>query len=69
MLRTFWRHARKDNKPPRQPDPVRLLARQNLGRGILVSLLVAAVTIALWIYLALFFDKYYPRISIVQGVL
>lgn len=69
MLRTLVRLARKDNQAPRQPEPALLLARQNLQRGILGGLLMATVAIALWVYLALLFDKYYPWVSILLGVL
>ena len=69
MLLTFVRSLRKNKSPAPAPEPQRILAQQNLGRGILAALLMTVLAVALWVYLALLFDKYFPWVSMLQGIL
>ncbi|ANO49873.1 hypothetical protein [Woeseia oceani] len=69
MFLTLVRYLRKDRPPARPPEPARILGQQNLRQGILVSLLMAGLAMALWVYVALVFDKYFPWVSMLQGIL
>ncbi|MEQ8204757.1 MAG: hypothetical protein RIA65_01175 [Woeseia sp.] len=69
MFLTLVRYLRKDKPPARPPEPEQIRAQQNLRRGVLVSLLMTVLAMALWVYLALVFDKYFPWVSMLQGIM
>jgi hypothetical protein len=68
MFLSLLRWMRKEKPAPQDVNAEALLAGQRLASGVLYSALAAALAIALWIYVALLFDKYFPWISILQGI-
>lgn len=69
MLRLPKRYARDDDEAPKTADAGLLLAQQNLARGLAMSLAVAALAVALWVWACMLFDRYFPWGSVLQGVL
>lgn len=56
-------------KAARQPATAASLhAAQNLSRGVTFTMIWAVITVALWAYVALLFDRYFPWVSMLQGV-
>lgn len=68
MLRLPKKHSRDPEARPRPVDARKLLADQALARGVSLSLAIAVVCMALWVWSGLLFDRYFPWVSVLQGV-
>ena len=44
------------------------MAAQHFPRGVAMSLLAAACAVAAWIYVSMLFDRYFPWVSMLQGI-
>ncbi|MBT8085009.1 MAG: hypothetical protein HKP32_09650 [Woeseia sp.] len=59
----------RSNKKVLQPSSAAsLLAHQNFGRGVATSIIVAIVAMILWVAVSLLFDRYFPWVSMLQGI-
>lgn len=68
MLRLPKRFSRDPDESRHAVDGRQLLRQQDLGRGLRLSLAVAAAAIALWVSACMLFDRYFPWVSILQAV-
>ena len=69
MLKNFIRQRDESRMPPTAADGRRLLAEQDLARGTLAAAVAALVAMALWVWAGLLFDRYFPWVSMLQGML
>jgi len=70
MLRIPTRPQRKD--PEKQSPPAdgrALLAAQDFSRGLVAAAVAAVAGIALWVWAGMLFDRYFPWVSMLQGML
>jgi len=69
MFKQAQRFLRQHRPLPPEDALETLLARQTIRRGAVMSGAMALLSIALWVYVSLVFDKYFPWFSIIQGML
>ncbi|MGB5245328.1 MAG: hypothetical protein WBN34_02180 [Woeseia sp.] len=55
-------------KSPQPATAAKLLAAQNFSRGTVGAILAAVMTIVLWVFIAMVFDRYFPWVSMLQGI-
>lgn len=67
MFTFFSRYSGKNKKRP-AASATSLLSAQNFSRGLSFSIVAALVAMALWVYAALLFDRYFPWVSMLQGI-
>jgi len=70
MLRIPTRPRGKE--PDRQTPPAdgrALLAAQDFSRGLIAAAVAAVVGIVLWVWAGMLFDRYFPWVSMLQGIL
>lgn len=68
MLRIPTRKQPDERKRP-PADGRQLLAEQDLRRGTLAALAAAVVAMALWVWAGMLFDRHFPWVSMLQGIL
>lgn len=67
MHRLRKRHSRRPNPNTPPVDAGLLLREQSLQGAAVAGGMAVLLTIALWVALALVFDRYFPWFSVVQG--
>ena len=68
MLRIPTR-KKADAVAPPPVDGGRILAEQDFRRGLLAALAAAVAAMAAWVWIGMLFDRYFPWVSMLQGML
>ncbi len=68
MFLSLLRWMRREKPAPRNVDANSLLAEQQFRAGFLYTIFAAFLLMALWVYSAMLLDRYFPWVSVVQGI-
>lgn len=68
MLPFLKNKKSRDTRKPADIDAHALLAAQNFPRGLQAALLAAVLAMAAWVWSAMVFDRYFPWVSMLQGI-
>ena len=69
IFRLKQKHSPDPEHAGAEIDAQVLIDEQSLQRGLMGALLALVILNTIWVYSALFFDRFYPWGSIVQGFL